>query len=158
MTLAGFLDLPSTEGTELHLKCRLYSNVCSEVIQNPGLVAVGPRAALSPSVGTQAPGGGGCFCFVSAACSAVRDQFYAQTPAGTAHSQHLAMPTLYLHVHVGSFWFALLLWVLSVQPEAQSLAFYSEGGEVCGEVRLHEKGTLLLRPEVKKKNTFLHSI
>lgn len=39
----------------------------------------------------------------------------------------------------------------AVQPEAQSLAFYSEGGEVCGKVRLREKGTLLLRPEVKKK-------
>lgn len=42
----------------------------------------------------------------------------------------------------------------AVQPEAQSLAFYSEGGEVCGEVRLCEKGTLLLRPEVKKKTHF----
>lgn len=58
-----------------------------------------------------------------------------------------AVPVLYLHVHVDSFQFGLflVLWVL-----LYSLAFCSEGGEVCGEVHLVEKGTLLLRPEVKK--------
>lgn len=65
----------------------------------------------------------GCLCLVSAACSAVRDRFYAQTPDATAHSQHLAMPTLYLHVHVGSFWFALLLWVLLYSLKHRVLHF-----------------------------------
>lgn len=53
----------------------------------------------------------------------------------------------YLHVCVDSFQFALflVLWLL-----LYSLAFCSEGGEVCGKVHLGEKGTLLLRPEVRK--------
>lgn len=33
------------------------------------------------------------------------------------------MPTLYLHVHVGSFWFALLLWVLLYSLKHRVLHF-----------------------------------
>lgn len=63
--------------------------------------------------------------------------------------QAATVPALYLHWSAWpcSFQFALLLvlWVL-----LYSLALCSEGGEVCGEVRLGEKGTLLLRSEVRK--------
>lgn len=91
---------------------------------------------------------GGCR-FISAAfvlrlwCGAggsVRDGPQAPTSATAVH-------VLYLHVHVNSFQFAvfLVLWFL-----LYSLAFCSEADEVCGEVHLGEKGTLLLKPEVKK--------
>lgn len=65
-----------------------------------------------------------------------------QAPVSTA-----AVPALYLHVRADSFQFALfsVLWVL-----LYSLALCSEGSEVCGEVHLGGKGTLLLRSEVRK--------
>lgn len=58
-----------------------------------------------------------------------------------------AVPALYLHVRADTFQFALflVLWVF-----LYSLALCSEGGEACGEIHLGEKGTLLLRSEVRK--------
>lgn len=93
-------------------------------------------------------GGRGC-CFISAAfvlwlqhsaSSSVCDS--PQTPTSAT-----VVPVLCLHVHIDSLQFALylVLWFL-----LYSLAFCSEGGEVCCAVHLGEKGTLLLRPEVKK--------
>lgn len=93
-------------------------------------------------------GGGGC-CFISATFVL----YLRRSAGGSVHDSPQAptsatvVPILYLHVHVDSFQFALflVLWVL-----LYSFVFCSEGGEVCGEVHLGEKGTLLLRPEVKK--------
>lgn len=149
VTLAVFLDLPSTEGTELHLKCRLYSNASPEVIQNPGLVAVGPRAALSPSGGPRSQG----MLLFCVSC-------LQRTPWQASRTNPSCCSTQPTRSHARSlsacprrqFLVCSLVVGFAIRPEAKSLAFYSEGGEVCGEVRLREKGTLLLRPEVKKNH------
>lgn len=78
-------------------------------------------------------------------CSGCKEALAVLFVTGTNLS--FAVPILYLHVHVDSFQLVLfsVLWFL-----LYSLAFCSEGGEVCGEVCVGEKGTLVLRPEVRK--------
>lgn len=69
---------------------------------------VGLRAALRQ----RRAEAGGRLLLVSAACGLVCDSLKAWALAAMVHSRCVTLTAFYLHVHILSFHFALLLWVL----------------------------------------------
>lgn len=90
-------------------------------------------------------GGGGAVSSQPALCSDGEAAAVAAFVTALRHRSPLLRCLRFVCVDSFQFALFLVLWVL-----LYSLALCSEGGEVCGEVHLGEKGTLLLRPEVRK--------